>query len=184
MKSLQKYLQNELKLLEKKEHVDRSALTMHFKRLGNNPNVIKKFSLNDHYCAFFMPIHKQSKSIYLVHHIKANDWIPPGGHIDENEFPIDTVKREFYEELGKRLTKEEIALFDLSYKKGINDPKGFCKIHYDLWYTVFVDKKDDYTFLKKEFYDAGWFPINEAIQKCKFYRYNAILRKLKRIIET
>lgn len=178
MKSLQNYLLKELSLLKKKKNIDRYALSKQIQRLKNNPQVIKKFSLPDHFCAFFMPIHKPSRSMYLVHHIKANDWIPPGGHIDENESPIDTVKREFYEELGRRLNNEEIKLFDVSYKRGINDPKGLCKIHYDLWYTVSLNKKIDFEFLKKEFYDAGWFHFDEAVEKCKFPRYNKILRKL------
>lgn len=183
MKLLQNYLLKELNLLKKKKYIDRYVLSKQIQRLKNNPNVIKRFSLSDHFCAFFMPIHKPSRSTYLVHHIKANDWIPPGGHIDENENPIDTVKREFYEELGHRLDNEAIELFDVSYKRGINDPKGLCKIHYDLWYTVDVNKKIDFAFLKKEFYNAGWFTFDEAIKKCKFSRYNKILQKVRLLFQ-
>ena len=43
----------------------------------------------------------------MVHHKKANDWIPPGGHIEENESPAATVIREFREELGYKLKREE-----------------------------------------------------------------------------
>ncbi len=179
MKSLQNYLLTELNLLKKKKHVDHRTLKKQIDRLQNNPNIIKRFSLSDHFCAFFMPIHKKSKNIYLVHHIKARDWIPPGGHIDENENPIDTVRREFNEELGHRLTDEPIQLFDVSYKEGINDPKGHCKIHYDLWYAVYLYKKTHFGFLRKEFHDAGWFTFDEAIKKCKFPRYNKILQKVK-----
>lgn len=179
MKSLADYLLRELHLLKNKPHIDYHTLKKHIDRLKKNPNVIKRFSLADHFCAFFMPIHKASKSIYLVHHIKARDWIPPGGHIDENETPIDTLNREFNEELSYRLSNEPIEMFDLSYKEGINDPKGLCKIHYDLWYAVYLNQKPSFEFLKKEFHDAGWFSINEAVQKCIFPRYNKILRKVK-----
>ena len=36
---------------------------------------------HDHFCAFFLPVDVKHSSIYLVHHKKADDWIPPGGHI-------------------------------------------------------------------------------------------------------
>jgi len=42
---------------------------------------------------------KDSK-ILLVFHKKLNMWLPPGGHVDENEVPCDTAKREVLEETG------------------------------------------------------------------------------------
>jgi len=37
--------------------------------------------------------------VLLIHHRKLDLWLPPGGHIDENEIPDDALKREFREEL-------------------------------------------------------------------------------------
>ena len=42
---------------------------------------------------------KDSK-VLLIHHRKLNMWLPPGGHIDPNELPDDTVLREVLEETG------------------------------------------------------------------------------------
>jgi len=36
----------------------------------------------------------------MVHHKKLNVWLPPGGHVEENELPDDAVLREIYEETG------------------------------------------------------------------------------------
>lgn len=38
--------------------------------------------------------------ILLVHHKKLNLWLPPGGHIEENELPNECVLREVKEETG------------------------------------------------------------------------------------
>jgi hypothetical protein len=40
-----------------------------------------------HYCVFFLPYDKSVGKIYLGHHIKADDWIPPGGHIEPDGLP-------------------------------------------------------------------------------------------------
>ena len=36
----------------------------------------------------------------LVFHKKLNMWLPPGGHIEDNELPCDAAKREVLEETG------------------------------------------------------------------------------------
>ena len=38
--------------------------------------------------------------VLLIHHRKSNLWLPPGGHIDENEVPDDALLREIKEELN------------------------------------------------------------------------------------
>lgn len=38
--------------------------------------------------------------VLLIHHRKSNLWLPPGGHIDENEVPNDALLREIKEELN------------------------------------------------------------------------------------
>lgn len=39
-------------------------------------------------------------SVLLVDHLKAGRWLPPGGHVDPDERPADTARREVREELG------------------------------------------------------------------------------------
>ncbi len=39
-------------------------------------------------------------STLLVDHVNAGLWIPPGGHVEVDEHPVDTARRETREELG------------------------------------------------------------------------------------
>jgi ADP-ribose pyrophosphatase YjhB (NUDIX family) len=41
-----------------------------------------------------------NNKVLLVKHKKLNMWLPPGGHIDENELPCEAAVREFKEETG------------------------------------------------------------------------------------
>ncbi|MEK9178843.1 MAG: NUDIX hydrolase [Patescibacteria group bacterium] len=142
------------------------ALPIHQKRILEEGPLVKKEGATRHFCTFFVPIHIPSRSIYLGHHIKADDWIPPGGHIEMGELPLDTVKREMLEELQHKITDEKIIFFNISHKV-INRPEQRCMEHFDLWHTVEMNNMPNFVFERKEYYDAGWFPIDEALSKIK-----------------
>lgn len=40
----------------------------------------------------------------LHHHERIDSWLPPGGHIDRDELPIEAARREVREETGQTVT--------------------------------------------------------------------------------
>lgn len=52
-----------------------------------------------HFTASAFVIDSQ-KRVLLLRHKKLNRWMPPGGHVDENETPQETARRECKEETG------------------------------------------------------------------------------------
>lgn len=176
---INKFRQEILKL-NHKLRVDKKISNKFLERL-NLGRLIKQQNPADHFCSFFLPVNTESKSIYLGHHIKADDWIPPGGHIKLHELPIETVKREFVEELQYKLNKERVELFDLTIKDVSGNPKHSCKIHYDFWYLVYINKFV-FNFDKSEFYQAEWLTIPEALTKMKLTVYANVVKKISGII--
>jgi len=169
---------NEIIKLKNKSHVDQRILDKVIDFISSEKQIVKSEGANNHIGTFFLPINRKTKSIYLVDHIKAKMWIPPGGHIEQNELPEDTVIREFEEELSHRLTTEKIQLFDLSITP-INRPWQNCITHYDFWYLVYT-KKLPFKFLRKEFHNAGWFSFEEGLKKTT---RSSIRNMLKNIIK-
>jgi len=55
-----------------------------------DPHLVSYFSLVDH----------DTANVLLVDHVKAEWWLPPGGHVEPGEHPVATVRREVEEELG------------------------------------------------------------------------------------
>ncbi len=123
----------------------------------------KKEGNTRHYCAFFLPYDQSTGKIYLGHHIKADDWIPPGGHIEPGETPSATAVREMQEELGVSITKDMLVPLTLSVKP-INRPETGCVTHYDVWHLVNI-KEQSFDYLKSEYHAAGWFTISEGVSK-------------------
>ena len=45
-----------------------------------------------------------NNEILMIKHKKLGVWLPPGGHVDENELPCKAVQREVFEETGVEVT--------------------------------------------------------------------------------
>lgn len=130
-----------------------------------------------HYCSFFLPYDKKLGKIYLGHHKKADDWIPPGGHIEPGETPTAAAIREMQEELRVEISSDQLEPWNLSVKP-INRPESGCLTHYDIWYLVHLPVQD-FDYLKSEYHDAGWFGVREGISKiAKNPDFAAIISKL------
>ncbi|MCL2442656.1 MAG: NUDIX domain-containing protein [Treponema sp.] len=61
-------------------------------------------------------VFNSAKQVLMIFHNKLQVWLPPGGHIEENELPDDAVLREVYEETGVKAeilsNRQELVLSD------------------------------------------------------------------------
>ena len=157
--------------------VEKLVLARFLDHVAKTEKLNKEVNIDEHICSFFVPFDRKTKSIYLGHHIKADSWIPPGGHVNLDEHPADTVIREFKEELDYTITKDQVETFSLSIKDISKNPRNPCKMHYDFWYIVHVPTVK-FNYLKKEFYDAYWNTLDEAIAKIEIPMYKEIVRSI------
>jgi 8-oxo-dGTP pyrophosphatase MutT (NUDIX family) len=111
-----------------------------------------------HLVSYFMVFDPSANEFLLVDHKKAGLWLPPGGHIEFNEHPKDTVKREIQEELGI----EAEFLFEEPLFLTATKTAGDIARHTDvsLWYVVKGDCTKHLDFDDEEFYQVRWFHPN------------------------
>ncbi|MFH2019650.1 MAG: NUDIX domain-containing protein [bacterium] len=152
-----------IKLISSFPHIDPDIKKLFLIRLAVGQPFVKGEGASEHVNVFFLPFNKEANKAYLGWHIKADDWIPPGGHIEPGETPVEAVIREMKEELGVEITKSQLEPFDFSIK-AIGRPEKGCVTHYDLWYIVHTPVSN-FTFLPSEYHDAAWFPLSDAIAK-------------------
>ncbi len=164
-------LRNKIKQLidsqKDKPYFNVQFINRYLKKLKED-KLIKKQGTMKHFNVMFVPVVKRENDIfvYLGFHKKADDWIPPGGHIEPGELPVDTVVREFQEELNFKISQNMVQFYNIVIKH-IGRPDLFCLTHYDLWHYVLLDKKYCFKYLKKEFYEADWFKLNQIKGKIK-----------------
>ena len=138
-----------------------------------------------HFCASAFVVDPLTKKILLVFHPKFRKWVQPGGHIEPDEFPEETVMREVYEEtgykielIGEHFPRED----DLVKPLGIQKNRGSNgESHIDIIYAAkplnHVKREAD-----EEIISYRWF-TREELEKLNVFddikiTYDYILREI------
>jgi len=136
-----------------------------------------------HLVSYFVLVDPEQKSLLLVDHIKAQLWLPSGGHVEINEDPRDTVVRELREELNKD------AVFlrnnDKPFFITVNETGGLTPGHVDvsLWYLVRGDAKEFLSYDKTEFNDIEWFTFDEVLASDPVIFDRHMLRFTRKLVQ-
>jgi 8-oxo-dGTP diphosphatase len=112
-----------------------------------------------HLVSYFIVIDPETNELLLVDHKKAELWLPPGGHVELNEHPKETVKREIKEELGI----DAEFMFEDPLFLTVTNTVGHVARHTDvsLWYVLRGNKETPLTFDLDEFHQIQWFQQKE-----------------------
>jgi ADP-ribose pyrophosphatase YjhB (NUDIX family) len=145
--------------------------------------MIKK---NKHFTASALII--DNNKVLLIRHKKLNVWLYPGGHVEDNENPDETLLREVKEETG--LEVEIISDRDDSLADKKNDvsslhiPYTFlCELvgdhyHNDLIYLCKIKKRNRLKFNPNESNDIGFFSYEETKKLKLFDNFRKLLKKV------
>lgn len=118
-----------------------------------------------HISTFVMACDSERGKIYIGHHKKSGLWICNGGHSEPGELPVETAKRESFEEWGELGLNFEGMKPELLTITRIDNDRQVCKVHFDFWFFVRTDSRTfrpDPSKLHKEFYKAGWKSFEDA----------------------
>lgn len=115
-----------------------------------------------HLVSYFVIIDPIHKSLLLVDHIKAQLWLPTGGHVKVSEHPKQAAVREAQEELNM----QAIFLNQNPFFITVNQTGGLTPGHTDvsLWYLLKGNIHEFINFNRTEFNDIEWFTFNEILE--------------------
>jgi 8-oxo-dGTP diphosphatase len=133
-----------------------------------------------HLVSYFVLFDKQASKILLVDHKKALLWLPAGGHVEINEDPKETVKRECFEELGIEADfwSEEPMFLTSTVTVGLT--AGHTDI--SLWYVLRGNHGQEYCYDRDEFNQIRWFHFNEIpYEKCDPHM-KRFMQKLQKLL--
>jgi 8-oxo-dGTP pyrophosphatase MutT (NUDIX family) len=134
-------------------------------RSGINPFRLQKPDIPPkHLVSYFVIVDPEYRSMLLVDHIKAQLWLPSGGHVEFNELPSSAVKREAKEEFG--IEASFLRSNDKPFFVTVTSTVGLTAGHTDvsLWYLLRGSVHDRIRFDRSEFTDVEWYTFDEIME--------------------
>jgi 8-oxo-dGTP pyrophosphatase MutT (NUDIX family) len=123
-------------------------------RQGNDLfRVAKPATPPKHLVSYFVLL--DGAHVLLVDHIKAQLWLPTGGHVEPGEHPKATVQRETREELGITADFAHDDPVMLTVTRTVGLTAGHIDV--SLWYALKGDRAKPLTFDTHEFHTVRWF---------------------------
>jgi 8-oxo-dGTP pyrophosphatase MutT (NUDIX family) len=117
------------------------------------------------------------ESILLVDHKNAQLWLPPGGHVEQDEHPRETVAREIREELGFVPVHEIGAPLMVTRTETVGLTSGHIDV--SLWYVVKTTRSQAMTYDPQEFDGIQWFALSDAPLHRSDPHLERFIRKLR-----
>jgi 8-oxo-dGTP pyrophosphatase MutT (NUDIX family) len=115
-----------------------------------------------HLVSYVVPIDPDDGAVLLVVHRNAGLWLPPGGHVDPDEHPGLTARRELTEELGVDGSAVDPAPAFLTVTQTVGLDAGHTDV--GLWYTARVPRGTRLTPDDREFAGVRWWTRAELAQ--------------------
>lgn len=79
---------------------DRLATFAAFIAQHHGPALFDRHNFNGHITASALIVHAHTRQLLMIHHLRLDRWLQPGGHVDPRETPLVAAVREAVEETG------------------------------------------------------------------------------------
>lgn len=119
-----------------------------------------------HLVSYFAPVDFAARALLLADHRKAGLWLPPGGHVEPGESPLETVHREAREELGLEARPWRPEPLFLT----VTETVGSLARHTDvsLWFVLKLAREETVAPDPGEFAGVRWFAWDDLpLARCE-----------------
>jgi 8-oxo-dGTP diphosphatase len=140
------------------------------------PDVPKK-----HLVCNFVLFDALHRKILMTDHKKSLQWRPTGGHMELDEEPTETVKRECMEEL--RVQADFLWPDPIFLNVKISEDHGINHIDVGLWYVLRGDSNATYQFDQEELNDIFWLRFDEIPYEKSDMHMSRFVDKFKSYIQ-
>ena len=129
-----------------------------------------------HLVSYLVLIDQTQNKVLLTDHKKSGLWMPAGGHVDPNEHPTETAKRELFEELGIEADFLSTNPVFLTVTKTVGQTAGHTDVSF--WYILKGNAAEFLKYDEREFHQIKWFSPEETPYPQTDPHLNRFMQKL------
>jgi 8-oxo-dGTP pyrophosphatase MutT (NUDIX family) len=160
-KQSHKIIQDLVATIKPLDHLEEQHIYFALQWIASDAEIFrlaKPATPDTHLVCYFVLLDSETNQILLTAHKKSGLWLPPGGHVEVDEHPLNTVKREAEEELSI----EAEFIMDTPFFLTISRTVGASQ-HTDvsLWYLLKGNSSIQYNYAVEEFDQIRWFRPEE-----------------------
>ncbi len=119
---------------------------------------VKPATPAQHLVSYVAVVDAADQSSLLVDHRNARLWLPPGGHVEVDEHPAETARREAWEELGIEAVFAEPTFITVTETVGVDH--GHTDV--SLWFVLLGRRGMRLVIDPDEFGEARWWTPEEV----------------------
>jgi 8-oxo-dGTP pyrophosphatase MutT (NUDIX family) len=149
-----------------------------FLELLSHPRAYFRDHLPGHMTGSAWVVDSARENALLVHHVKLDRWLQPGGHADGDEDIVSVARKEAEEETGLKKLLLANPLFDIDIHS-IPERKDFPRHdHYDIRCLFIADPAEKIR-LSAESNDIAWVKLSEI--PTKVGNNDSIIRMIRKL---
>lgn len=138
------------------QDVTRRAYLRH---LADHPDATARGGPSDHFTGSAFVFSPDLQWVALVFHRKAQLWLQPGGHYEDDDAGVlAAAAREAFEETGLRIDPARARIVDLHHHQ-LSAAFGRCTSHLDVRIGAVLTEDVDVV-CSDETEDAAWWPVD------------------------
>lgn len=127
-----------------------------------NENCFERSLLKGHVTASAWVMNHDLTAALLIHHVKLDKWLQPGGHCDGDPDTLRVAVKECLEETGLETLPVTTNIFDVDIHE-ISQRKDIpAHLHYDIRYLLRTEQDAQITANETETNQVLWVPLNEV----------------------
>jgi len=127
-----------------------------------NPNCFERSLLQGHVTGSAWIVNKAFTHVLLIHHIKLDRWLQPGGHCDGDGDVLNVALKEAGEETGLTVKPKSDRIFDVDIHQIPERKNVPAHLHYDIRFLFTADMDQAPVMNQRETRDIKWVPIGEV----------------------
>jgi 8-oxo-dGTP pyrophosphatase MutT (NUDIX family) len=145
--------------------------------IKSHEDCFERSQVEGHITASAWIVNPARTHVLLIHHVKLDKWLQPGGHCDGDTDVLGVAMKEVFEETGLSVEPSGTAIFDVDnhlVPQRLDIPGH---IHYDVRFLVTAEKEKEELPGNSEVNSIRWIKLEDV------HRYNnedSIIRMVKK----